>query len=73
MLLNALLLQLATRSFSTQLGAHTMLPLMDLANHETACPNHMVDRPCPGNRDSQCMHWLAGRDYKKGDVVSRAA
>jgi hypothetical protein len=33
----------------------------------------MYDTVCPGNKSVQCMHWVAGRDYKKGEAVRRAA
>jgi hypothetical protein len=67
------LLQIATRTFSTNFGTHTMIPLLDLANHDTACPNYRQVRPCPDDKDMQCMYWLAGKDYKKGEAVSDGA
>lgn len=45
---------------------------MDMANHQTLCPNMLHLGACHFDEQQQCLFWQAGRDYKAGEEVGHS-
>ncbi len=51
-----------------------MIPIIDMANHDNACPHwHQLTACEEGNEDKQCFVWVAGRALAEGEEVSCGA
>lgn len=45
------------------------LPLLDMANHDNACPHYNVFRPCEFDSSRECVYLMAGADVAAGQEV----
>jgi hypothetical protein len=61
--------QVDTRALNTPLGEASLVPVVDMANHQTLCPNKLRLDACPHDKEQQCLIWEAGRDYTAGEEV----
>jgi hypothetical protein len=65
--------QLGTRIFNKPEADGTStfyaLPLLDMANHDNACPHFNVFKPCAFDASRECVYFTAGADVTAGQQV----